>query len=631
MAFSSISIFSHFRYRALVLLLVISGIMGLWFGLTFILATNRGLDLTDEGLYLLAADPPVAAANYGFPFGWHTGLLFRLVGYDISAFRTLGALVLVLAGGWLGWSAVASVLNSFIRKEQGGLWLHLMGAAIGSAGSLLYYASLLSTPSYNWLNLFGITLALVGYLNLCENQHHPPQKKPRHLWFFSAVAAAGLFIMTPAKPSSPLLVGALGAILLFLHAPFHRAIGINFRISAWLLAFIAASILSGFWQWPVSDYFLSYFQTPRLLSGQKPLGAIEAIWSLPETYWNHFIRLQKGVLVCFIFGAFMLGIGCVASSSRKWPGSIYALLGLGLGAVGSLFVARATLGFGSDFAPIDRSCFDLLVTAALSLFIVSAIPPILSLFWTEQSKGGWPNTAHGVRLLSIAAYLLGASFVYGFGSGNTPYRMAAEAVVFLLVGVAVLHLAWRPLLLKASSFLILLVVTSLLVASTLIDAHEKPYRQKAISEQTVPLRVGRHGSALYVSPDIAEQLTSLRQQAESAGWQPGTPLFGVVWRWASTVPYFLGAKVPDCLILTIFGYPGSVELAQYRIDHQLGAFPAEKAWILTSEPSSLETKKVSELEMVLSALTASTRLTFPRNYQRVALSGDLELWKPKKH
>jgi hypothetical protein len=109
MAFSSPSIFSHFRYRALVLLLVISGIMGLWFGLAFILATDRGLDLTDEGLYLLAADPPVAAANYGFPFGWHTGLLFRLVGYDISAFRTLGALVLVLAGGWLGWSAVASV------------------------------------------------------------------------------------------------------------------------------------------------------------------------------------------------------------------------------------------------------------------------------------------------------------------------------------------------------------------------------------------------------------------------------------------------------------------------------------------------------------------------------------------
>jgi hypothetical protein len=504
-----------------------------------------------------------------------------------------------------------------------------MGAAIGSAGILLYYSSLLSTPSYNWLNLFGITLASVGFLNLCENRLHPSRQKSLHLLFFSAVAAAGLFITVPAKPSSVLLVGVLGATLVFICAPFYKAIGIKFRISAWLLAFIATSILSSFWQWPVSDYFLSYFQTPKLLPGQKPLGAIEAIWSLPETYWSHLIRLQKGVLGCFIFGAFMLGIGCVASSSRKWPGSIYALFGLGLGAVGSLFVARATLGFGSDFGPIDRGCFDLLVTAVLSLFIVSAIPPILSVLRTEQSKGCWPNTAHGVRLLSIAAYLLGTSFVYGFGSGNTPYRMASESVVFLLVGVAVLHLGWKSFLVKAGSFLILLVVTSLLVVSTLIDAHAKPYRQKAISEQTVPLRVGRHEAALCVNRDIAEQLTSLRQQAESAGWEQGTPLFGVVWRWASTVPYFLGARVPDCLILTIFGYPGSVKLAQYRIDYQLGAFPAQEAWILTSNAQTLNEKEKQETALVLKHLEKATRRMFPEHYRKVAKNKTLELWKPK--
>jgi hypothetical protein len=185
-------------------------------------------------------------------------------------------------------------------------------------------------------------------------------------------------------------------------------------------------------------------------------------------------------------------------------------------------------------------------------------------------------------------------------------------------------------LVKARALRFLLLLTRLAIISTLIDAQKKTYRQKAISEQTVPLRVGRHEAALCVNHDIAEQLTSLRQQAESAGWEQGTPLFGVVWRWASTVPYFLGAKVPDCLILTIFGYPGSVKLAQYRIDYQLGAFPAQEAWILTSNAQTLNEKEKQETALVLKHLEKATRRIFPEHYSKVAKNKTLELWKPKK-
>ena len=50
-----------------------------WWVLGLLLASDRGLDLSDEGLYLLAANPPTAHAAWGFPWGWNLRPLFQLV------------------------------------------------------------------------------------------------------------------------------------------------------------------------------------------------------------------------------------------------------------------------------------------------------------------------------------------------------------------------------------------------------------------------------------------------------------------------------------------------------------------------------------------------------------------------
>lgn len=554
--------------------------------------------------------------------------MFWLLGYNISYFRTLGAIVLVVAGGWLGWSSMVVVSRFRVRRVGREFWICFMGATIGSVGSLIYYSSLLSTPSYNWLNLVGIIVASAGYLNLCANDLHPIGLNTRYLWFFSAVTAAGLFISMPAKPSSSLLLYVSGGVLLFLHSPLNKAIIMNLKIILCLLILIAISILSGFWQRSAAEIILLYFQKPTLVPGQTPQGAIRGILSLPITYFNQLIHLETGVLTCLVIGVSMIVFGALSALYRWRLASISAFGGLCLVAASGLFVAQATLGIGTKSVPIHRSCFASLVTGILSVFIASAIPPILSLFRMLQTEDCRLKIIHVVKLISFASFLMASSFVYGFGSSNTPYRMASESVVFLLLGAAVLDLFWRSWFIRASSIFILVVVTGLLVVSTLIDARTLPYRQKAIAEQTVPLRVGRHGAVLRVSHDIADQLMSLRQQAESAGWKPGTPLIGVVWSWASTVPYFLGAKVPDSLMLTIFGYPNSVELARFRIARQLSNFPVKEAWIMTNESALLEDCQLSEVKEVLSALSEATKFAFPQNYKRVALSGGLELWKP---
>ena len=131
----------------------------LWWLLNRVLASSRGLDLSDEGLYLLAADPPSPSASWGFPSGWHTHPLFALVGYDIASFRTLGAVVLFVAFAWLGWASVRVVTAARELTTTQRQFLLFTGVLVGGLGSLFYYAPMLRTPSYNWLNLVGIAIS----------------------------------------------------------------------------------------------------------------------------------------------------------------------------------------------------------------------------------------------------------------------------------------------------------------------------------------------------------------------------------------------------------------------------------------------------------------------------------------
>jgi hypothetical protein len=99
---NSIQIKRYFSIPYSHLFLFFPGTFFIWIIVKQLLASDRGLDLTDEGLYLLDANPPSNTAAWGFPWGWHTGPFFQIVNYNISSFRTLGGVLLVLLSGYLG-------------------------------------------------------------------------------------------------------------------------------------------------------------------------------------------------------------------------------------------------------------------------------------------------------------------------------------------------------------------------------------------------------------------------------------------------------------------------------------------------------------------------------------------------
>lgn len=177
----------------------------IWAIVDFLLASDRGIDLTDESLYLLDADPPSRYDALGFPYGWITGPLFQAVDYDIARFRTLGGMILVLATALLAHQilrfAAETEVQSPLRDSR---VVHALTIGLVALSGLLYYVGLplLRAPSYNWLNLVGILISLSGVFLPCRVERQLPAV---------ALLASGIFLAVHAKPTTPFLL-ALAAI-----------------------------------------------------------------------------------------------------------------------------------------------------------------------------------------------------------------------------------------------------------------------------------------------------------------------------------------------------------------------------------------------------------------------------------
>jgi len=108
----------------------------------------HGLDISDEGMYLLSAERPTVDSAFHNPFGDYTGLLYRLSFQQVWLFRVLGILILSLAGIFL-----ARAVHRAARPDEIDKWNAM---TIGALVAPFYYAIGLYTPSYNWLNLVAI-------------------------------------------------------------------------------------------------------------------------------------------------------------------------------------------------------------------------------------------------------------------------------------------------------------------------------------------------------------------------------------------------------------------------------------------------------------------------------------------
>lgn len=238
-----------------------------WALVDFALASDRGIDLTDESLYLLDADPPRPYDAYGFPYGWITGPLFRAVDGDIARFRTLGGVILVLATALLAHHVlVFAAAQPGIASSHDKRVRHALIVGLIATTGLLYYVGLplLRTPSYNWLNLVGILLSLSGVFLACR----PGSRLPA-----ATLTAAGMFLAMHAKPTTPFLLAAAAVPLLVRTLGARstlRLVGSTLGIGG---ALAAVAWLSPLWPTDPITPFLRGVRIPTVSGGHDPLNA----------------------------------------------------------------------------------------------------------------------------------------------------------------------------------------------------------------------------------------------------------------------------------------------------------------------------------------------------------------------
>ncbi len=590
--------------------------------------TRRGLDFTDEGMYLLSADARSSEASFHNAFGRYTQILFRIAGHDVARFRLLGLLLLVVVAAALGdrLAAVARRLGGLPRSWP--FRLTIMSAVVSA--SLHYYNLMLLTPSYNWMNLLGILLMMAAVSHLVDRPVPRAHRSSVAELVWILVMVVGGAVATMGKLSSGPLVAGLGVAIIV-----GTARGSASDRGRLVGFFAAATVLVLGVHWMVVNPLPETIDQIRrgntaLLTLDPAYGIGNALRSVREA--AEMIRTDLvahlGLAAVLVLGALVVSFvmprirGAAASGPANHVDRLVALAPSGLTAAAVAILAvrlherNEWQGSGSGYA----------ILAWVGVSMVALALVVAPISW-RQLRG-----ASGRRGTVVAAMLFLYSIIgacsYAFGSGNGFFAQLNGGLAPMIVG-AILVLALLPDPSRLGLPVVVLATVMGIGARAVIDdAEHFPYRQGGLAGQTVEVEIGRAGGVLQVAPDTARFIGEIRTAAVEAGWVAGTPLLDLS-AYAATVLYVLEARPPITIIPSVGGYSTQEDLARWSVEQIVehgGEAEWARAWLLT-----IESPVDAGIDpAVLSLLGRS----FPADYEFVGtfsleVRGELlSLWRP---
>jgi hypothetical protein len=155
-----------------------------------------------------------------------------------------------------------------------------------------------------------------------------------------------------------------------------------------------------------------------------------------------------------------------------------------------------------------------------------------------------------------------------------------------------------------------------------------PYGIKPISENVTSLQIGPYGDFINVDKEYSERIKVLRKNLFENGWDIGTPILAINFHISSTIPYILGGRPPNSLMISILGNSNSVELARYNLSSRFDPYPYEKSWIISTPMDLQKIEQRQEIQEIEKLLELRTGRAFPNGYKLIASSEGLEFWKP---
>jgi len=447
---------------------------------------RRGIDLADEGWYIVWMDNPAKYAVTVRLFGFFYRPLYLLLRGNIALVRQVN---LLLTFG-IAWVLVGCFLKSaFCGWSQLERTSRLIISGAISTASLFFLAVWIPTPSYNWLAFQALLMTATG-LVLAQRE---PTRQSILGWLLVGIGSWMAFMGKPTTAAA--LLPCIVLYSFWSKKPNKRLLALSAIMTLALLILTALTI----------DGSVAKF-IARILGGLR----------LEQLLGDHSLRRILR-LECPDLGTNEIAISATLSALILLALYCTRFKSTGLQNIGnalcSLF-AMASLSIAFRIYTRPPSPDELCI---LPWSIPCAI--ILTGFATYRLAGLLQITP---AQWALAAALLSFPFLFAFGSANNYWQMGSLAAIFyVLAGIVFLI----PITNFKQLLLSLGFAVQMLVAVEILIGVETPFfYQPSLRLSDYAMRIGKHEAPLRVPQGFGRYIESAVSLANNAKFVPGTPM-----------------------------------------------------------------------------------------------------------
>ncbi|GIJ64135.1 hypothetical protein [Virgisporangium aurantiacum] len=457
------------------------------------LTAGHGLDVSDEGYYLLSYRwwrvnmQTFTGAQYLY------GPVFELVGYDITGLRLVRLLSVVGTHLAFGWAFMRWLRVRRPRAPATWLW-EAAGVAVILACGGMVYSWLPLSPGYNDVSLLGALLAVAIVLRMATHADRTGRVPAWVPALFGPVVVAMLL----AKWSSSavtLAVVALAGLAAVAPLGWRQVL----RVTAWALAgTVATVLLIQLLVVPLTTAVPEMLATNRLVAaGANSPAALLKLYA--RTTWDlvkvmvdgHFLVFLAAIVAVVLRGRAAIGAGVVAAVALSV--SAWRVIVDGNYHGGTANLLRYPVGLSVTFAVV------LLVAIAVLV---------------DRRARGSALRVEGWRGWTILAAVALVPVTQAAGTGNPLYFMAingfaawAAIMLAILTGLETAPVIARVLTATVTAAAVLL---SAVVAGDGLWAH--PYRAAPRTMATAEVPGAPALSGIRLTPKQAADYAGLRRR-----------------------------------------------------------------------------------------------------------------------
>lgn len=424
-------------------------------------AASRGIDFTDEGIYL------VSYRYYHSPEMVYTGApaffgpLFQLVGYSVVSLRRVKLILILICGLGLGWSTAAFVSPRPVDSRWSDvLPLRIAIAVFVTIGGFTMYTWLPQSPGYNDLSvLCAMALAAVLLPAISGNS------SGRRWWLVAAGAVTGI-AMINKWPAGLCMVGVVVVAVV---------LALGWRGATRCVGWSAAGVMVGSVLLAVvSGGFFD--RLTELRSASEQITNSLPIWdSYLVPYWRNVVDVVRlvGAKVWLVLA---VGVGLSLKKSLRRSSLLGGMLVLGVLLAVNAGSATGMFRGGNLNVQISQVALPLFLVLAAVVWLIAQVAAALPAADPNGDVAEWVNSREGVvsmRVRGAAVMLLvGLGGAQAFGTLNPPmYAVVSSGALFAAAIVIVAANSvnvWRPATFPLCALLIMMpLVTERMMQSGL--------------------------------------------------------------------------------------------------------------------------------------------------------------------